>query len=153
MLVIGMLGWGVEPHQTRLTPNEQLTHISLWSLLSAPLLLGCDLSKLDRFEIDMLTNDEVLAVNQDPLGKQASRRSQEGLLEVWSKPLYDGSTAVGLFNRGVSAAKVTARWADLGINGSQPVRDLWQRQELGPVAGSFSAEVPSHGVVLVRVGR
>jgi alpha-galactosidase len=153
MLVIGMLGWGVEPHQTRLTPNEQLTHITLWSMLSSPLLLGCDLSKLDKFQIDLLTNDEVIDVNQDVLGEQASRKSQEGPLEVWSKPLQGGAIAVGLFNRGVTRAKVTARWSDLGLKGSCPVRDLWQRQDLGSAAVAFTAEVPSHGAVLVKIWR
>ena len=153
MLVIGMLGWGVEPHQTRLTPNEQLTHITLWSMLSSPLLLGCDLSKLDQFQIDLLTNDEVLDVSQDALGKQAYRRSQEGPLEVWSKPLSDGTIAVGLFNRGVERARVTANWQDLGLSGSQPVRDLWQRRNLGQHADTFAAEVPSHGAVLVKIGK
>jgi alpha-galactosidase len=116
MLVIGMLGWGVEPHQTRLTANEHIT-------LTSPLLLGCDISKLDQFQIDLLSNDEVLDVNQDALGKQAYRRSQDGPLEVWSKPLSDGTIAVGLFNRGVERAKVTAKWQDLGLSGSQPVLD------------------------------
>jgi alpha-galactosidase len=151
MLVIGVLGWGVEPHQTRLTPNEQLTHITLWSMLSSPLLLGCDLSKLDKFQIDLLTNDEVLDVNQDPLGRQAARRSQDGSLEVWSKPMADGSLAVGLFNRGVASARVTAKWADLGLSEKRLVRDLWQRRDLGSFADAFSAEVPSHGAVLVKV--
>jgi alpha-galactosidase len=152
MLVIGMVGWGVEPHQTRLTPNEQLTHITLWSMLSSPLLLGCDLSKLDQFQIDLLSNDEVLDVNQDALGKQAARRSQDGPLEVWSRPLADGTIAVGLFNRGIAAAKVTAKWTDLGLSGSQPVRDLWKRQNVGRYLGEYTADVPSHGAVLVKIG-
>ena len=129
MLVIGMVGWGVEPHPTRLTPNEQLTHITLWSMLSSPLLLGCDLSKLDKFQIDLLTNEEVLDISQDVLGKQAFRVAQDGVLEVWKKPLADGTVAVGLFNRGLERAKITAKWQDLGITGSQPVRDLWQRRD------------------------
>jgi alpha-galactosidase len=152
MLVIGVLGWGVEPHPTRLTPNEQLTHITLWSLLSSPLLLGCDLSKLDQFQIDLLSNDEVIDVNQDALGHQAARRAQDGALEVWSKVLFDKTLAVGLFNRGVDRAKITARWQDLGLSGSQPVRDLWQRRDLGRFKNAFSAEVPSHGAVLVKIG-
>jgi alpha-galactosidase len=151
MLVIGMLGWGVEPHQTRLTPNEQLTHITLWSMLSSPLLLGCDLSKLTPFQVDLLTNDEVLEVNQDALGQQAARRAADGSLEVWSKKMADGRVAVGLFNRGVTSAKVTARWAELGVSGSKKVRDLWQRRDLGEFKESFTAEVPSHGAVLVSL--
>jgi alpha-galactosidase len=152
MLVLGKVGWGVEPHPTRLTPNEQVTHITLWSLLSAPMLLGCDLSQLDKFTIDLLTNDEVLDVNQDSLGKQAARRAQDGLLEVWTKPLSDGTVAAGLFNRGIDKARVTAKWTDMGIHGKQPVRDLWQRKNLGQFDSAFSSVVPAHGAVLVRIG-
>ncbi len=85
MLVVGKVGWGPNLHPTRLTPNEQYTHISLWSLLSAPLLIGCDMTQLDPFTFSLLSNDEVIAVNQDPLGKQASR--------VWQSP--DGVRGVG----------------------------------------------------------
>ena len=97
MLVVGYVGWG-KPHPSQLTPDEQYTHISLWSLLSAPLLLGCDMPKLDAFTLSLLTNDEVLDVDQDPLGKQATRL--DGEAEVWVKDMEDGSKAVGLFNRG-----------------------------------------------------
>ena len=100
MLVVGWVGWGPALHPTHLTPNEQYTHISLWSLLSAPLLIGCDLTKLDDFTLNLLTNDEVLEVNQDPLGRQARRVFKRDDVEVWAKPLEDGSSAVGLFNVG-----------------------------------------------------
>jgi alpha-galactosidase len=153
MLVLGMLGWGVALHRTRLTPQEQLTHVTLWSLLSAPLLLGCDLSQLDKFTIDLLTNDDVLDVDQDPLGKQAARRSQEGLLEVWAKPLADGTVAAGLFNRGLQEARVTAKWSDLGLEGKQNVRDLWRHKDLGAFDQAFATAVPAHGAVLVRIGK
>jgi alpha-galactosidase len=153
MMVVGALGWGVELHPSRLTPDERMTHIGLWSLLAAPILLGCDLSQLDPFTLKLLTNDEVLEVNQDPLGKQAWRRSQDGLLEVWAKPLWDGAIAVGLFNRGIEPAKVTAKWADLGISGRQPVRDLWQRKDADQAEGSYTATVPAHGVALVKIGK
>src|SRR5205814_3151410 len=79
MLVVGKVGWGPNIHPTRLTPNEQLTHISLWCLQSAPLLLGCDLSQLDSFTRALMTNDEVLDVNQDPLGKPAGRKAKDGM--------------------------------------------------------------------------
>ena len=151
MLVIGVLGWGVEPHQTRLTEDEQVTHITLWSMLASPLLLGCDIAKLTPFQIDLLTNDDVLAVNQDPLGQQAGRRAQEGTLEVWSKKLEDGSLAVGLFNRGIVPAKVTARWQDLGITGPRKVRDLWKQKDLGEFRDSYGAEVPPHGAMLLKM--
>jgi alpha-galactosidase len=147
------VGWGVELHPSRLTPSEQMTHISLWSLLAAPILLGCDLAQLDPFTQKLLTNDEVLDVNQDPLGKQASRRAQDGLLEVWAKSMADGTVAAGLFNRGMEAAKVTAKWTDLGLSGRQPVRNLWLRKEAGQFDGAFTATVPAHGVVLVKIGK
>ena len=132
MLVVGKVGWG-NPHPTKLTPNEQVTHITLWSLLSAPLLIGCDMSQLDPFTTALLGNDEVLAVDQDPLGKPAGRKAKDGQLEVWARPLSDGTTAVGLFNRGSAPAEVTAHWTDLGLSGEQPVRDLWQQKDLGSI--------------------
>jgi alpha-galactosidase len=153
MLIVGRLGWGPNIHPTRLTPNEQLVHISLWSLLASPLLLGCDMTQMDRFTLDLMTNDEVLDVNQDPLGRPAGRRAKEGLLEVWARPLWDGTLAVGLFNRGIERAPVTAKWSDLGLKGRQPVRDLWQQKNLGTFADAFTAPVPAHGALLLKIGR
>jgi alpha-galactosidase len=124
MLVIGTVGWDLGLRPTKLTPDEQYTHVSLWCLLSAPLMIGCDLTKLDDFTISLLTNDEVLDIDQDSLGKQASLVSETGDLVVYSKPLEDGSVAVGLFNKGTEKAVVTANWADLKIKGKQTVRDL-----------------------------
>ncbi len=154
MLVVGQVGWGPDLHPTRLTPNEQYTHISLWSLLAAPLLLGCDLTALDEFTRSLLTNDEVLAVNQDPLGRQASRLRRDDVreVEVWARPLEDGTQAVGLFNLGEAAAEVEVFWSELGRSGRQTVRDLWRQKDLGAFERSFRASVPRHGVVLVRIG-
>ncbi|RPH35718.1 glycoside hydrolase family 27 protein [bacterium] len=151
MLVVGLVGWGPQLHPTRLTPNEQITHITLWSLLCSPLLIGCDMTRLDDFTLALLTNDEVLDVNQDPLGKQAKRISVNGTLEVWAKEMEDGSKAVGLFNRGQRKANVTVRWADLGLTGQQVVRDLWQQQDAGAFEREYTASVPRHGAVLVRM--
>jgi alpha-galactosidase len=153
MLVVGKVGWGRELRDSRLTPNEQVTHITLWTLQAAPLLIGADMSQLDPFTIDLLGNPEVLAVNQDPLGRAAGRTSRDGRLEVWSRPLADGTLAVGLFNRDLFAAKVTAKWSDLGLRGPQPARDLWRHEDLGTFDGEISATVPRHGAVLVRLGR
>ncbi len=150
MLVVGRLGWG-RLRPTRLTPNEQYTHISLWCLLTSPLLIGCDMSQLDEFTLSLLTNDEVLEVNQDPLGRQAGRVAKTGGLEVWAKDMEDGSKAVGLFNRGEGEAQATARWSDLGLTGSHRVRDLWRQQDLGKFSDQFQTTVPRHGVVLVRI--
>ncbi len=151
MLVVGRVGWGPQLHPTRLTPNEQYTHISLWCLLSAPLLIGCDMTQLDEFTLNLLTNDEVLDVNQDPLGRQAARVAQDGSHEIWMKEMEDGSRAVGLFNRGDFESNVTARWSDLGLTGRQTARDLWRQKDLGVFEGEFTAPVPRHGVVLLRL--
>jgi alpha-galactosidase len=150
MLVVGKVGWG-NLHPTGLTPNEQYTHISLWCLLCSPLLIGCDMSQLDDFTLNLLTNDEVLEVNQDPLGKQARRTAQDGSLEVWAKEMEDGSMAVGLFNRSESKNTVVAKWSDLGVSGKKIARDLWRQKDLGEHEDQFSTTVPRHGVVLVRL--
>ncbi len=151
MLVIGKLGWGPSLYNTHLTPNEQYTHISLWCLLCSPLLIGCDMTQLDAFTLNLLTNDEVLEVNQDPLGRQARRVAQEGALEVWAKPMEDGSVAAGLFNREETPKTVTAKWSDLKLSGKRRVRDLWRQKDLGTFDGRFETEVPRHGVVLIRL--
>jgi alpha-galactosidase len=153
MLVVGKVGWGPNIHDTRLTPNEQITHISLWAIQAAPLLIGADMAQFDRFTTDLMTNPEMLEINQDVLGKAGQRVFQQDRLEVWSKPLADGTTAVGLFNRGLQAARITARWSDVGVSGSQPVRDVWQLRDVGSFAGQFSIEVPAHGAVLLKIGR
>ncbi len=151
MLVVGWVGWGPRLHETKLTPDEQYTHISLWCLLSAPLLIGCDLEKLDAFTLSLLSNDEVLAVDQDALGKQAVCVTTNGNLRVYAKDLEDGSKAVGLFNLGDNEATVTAKWADLKLSGKQTVRDLWRQKNLGEFASEFTVSVPKHGVILARI--
>lgn len=151
MLVVGWVGWGPELHPTRLTVNEQYTHISLWSLLSAPLLLGCDLSKLDDFTLGLLTNAEVLAVNQDALGKQAQKLFSKDSTQIWAKTLEDGSKAVGLFNLSSQKKKIKLDWKLLDLTGSHTVRDLWRQKDLGSFKTDFETKVPVHGVVLVKV--
>jgi alpha-galactosidase len=153
MLVVGSVGWGPDLHPTRLTPNEQMLHVALWALQAAPLFIGADLSRLDPFTLALLTNDEVIDVDQDPLGSAATRIWQEGRLEIWARPLADGTKAVGLFNRGLAPQTVTARWSDLGVRGRQPVRDLWLRKNLGVYTNAFSTTVPRHGVVFLKLGK
>ncbi|HTV42386.1 MAG TPA: NPCBM/NEW2 domain-containing protein [Candidatus Sulfotelmatobacter sp.] len=150
MLVVGKVGWG-NLHPTHLTPNEQYTHISLWCLLSAPLLIGCDMTQLDAFTLNLLENDEVIAVDQDPLGKQATTVAKTDDTRIYAKPLADGSTAVGLFNLGETQNQVQVYWSDLGLKGRLHVRDLWRQKDLGKFANSFTATVPRHGVILIRV--
>jgi alpha-galactosidase len=152
MLVVGMVGWSQGSRPSNLTPNEQITHISLWALQAAPLLIGADLAKIDEWTTNVLGNREVLGVNQDELGRAASRKWNDGWTEVWARPLSDGTMAVGLFNRGPESAVVTASFTDLGLSGSVPVRDLWTHKDMGRVSGKFSAVVPRHGAVLVKMG-
>lgn len=153
MLVVGTLGWGPNLRPSRLTPNEQVLHLSLWALQAAPLFIGADLSKLDAFTLSLLSNDEVIAVDQDPLGHAAGRVWSDARREIWARPLTDGTMAVGLFNRGLHPAQVTVKWAQLGLQGRQPVRDLWQRKDLDAAQDEFTATVPRHGAVLLKVGK
>jgi alpha-galactosidase len=150
-ILIGQILWNRQLMPTPLTPDEQYTWVSLWSLLASPLVFGGDMTKLDDFSLSLLTNDELIAVNQDPLGRQGAPVSRADGLEVWAKNLSDGSKAVGLFNRGPEEKEVTAKWSDLGINGKRKVRDLWKHKDLGAFQGRFTAKVPSHGAVVVRV--
>ena len=151
MLVVGSVGWG-NPHPTHLKPDEQYTHISLWALLGAPLLIGCDLTHLDDFTLGLLTNDEVLEVNQDVLGQQAVRVAKDGQIEVFAKKLEDGSMAVGVFNRGILPATGTVNWSDLKLSlEKHRVRDLWRQKDLGVLDEKFSSPIPPHGVVLIRI--
>ena len=150
MLIVGKVGWG-NLHPSRLTPNEQYTHISLWCLLSAPLLIGCDMTQLDAFTLNLLENDEVLAVDQDPLGKAAMTVAKNGETRVYAKTMADGSKAVGLFNLGETETQVQVNWADLGLKGKLNVRDLWRQKDLGKFKNTFTATVPRHGVVLIKV--
>jgi alpha-galactosidase len=148
MLVVGQVGWGPSLHATRLTKNEQITHITLWCLLAAPLLIGCDLSQLDEFTRSILANPEVIAVNQDPLGKQASRITRNGLEEVWYKPLADGSLAVGLFNRRDIPSDIALNLPEIGLTAPQRFRNLWTRQDIPPQP-SFT--IPPHGAILLKL--
>jgi alpha-galactosidase len=136
-----------------LTPDEQLLHITLWAMQAAPLFIGADLSKLDPFTIALLTNDEVLDVNLDVMAKAGGRIWSKDRTEIWSRPLADGTLAVALFNRGLESHRIEARWSDLGLEGAQPVRNLWERRDLGSFDGSYAIEVPSHGAVMLKIGR
>jgi alpha-galactosidase len=131
--------------------DEYITHMSLWALLAAPLLAGNDLSKMNQETLDILTNKDVIAVDQDAKGVQGRRVAQEGPLEVWAKPLADGSIAVGLFNRGESTNPVTLNFKDVGARSSVRLRDLWQHKDLGSFTGSYTSDVPRHGAILLKV--
>ena len=131
--------------------DEYRTHFSLWAMLAAPLIAGNDLTKMTPYTIEILTNRDVIAVDQDPLGKQRFRVTQEGPFEVWMKPMADGSKVVGLFNRQRTVEQMVVNFAQIGIAGQPSVRDLWLKRDLGNFKDKFSAYVPAHGVVLIRV--
>jgi alpha-galactosidase len=120
-------------------------------LLAAPLIFSGDITRLDDFTLNLLTNDEVIEVDQDPLGLPGRRVAKEGDLEVWARPMEDGSLAVGLFNRGEGLKIIEAKWEDLGVRGPQRVRDLWRQRDVGVAEGKFEACVARHGVVFVRL--
>jgi len=151
-LLLGFLSdWKGGTAATPLAPNEQYTHVSLWSLLAAPLIFSGDITRLDDFTLSLLTNDEIIEIDQDALGRPGRRAAKNGDLEVWVRDLEDGSMAVGLFNRGQGLAEVSAAWSDLGLQGPQKVRDLWRQQDLGVYENVFKAYVARHGVVMVRI--
>ena len=137
-----------------MTTTEYRAHFSMWAILAAPLMAGNDLHSMSSDIHDILTNKEVIAVDQDPMGKQGHRvkRTSDGA-EVWSKQMSDGGRAVALLNRGASETKITVDWTDLGYpeHLNATVRDLWQHKNLDSAKGSFSASVPSHGVVMVLI--
>ncbi len=151
MLVVGKVGWGPNLHKTKLTPNEQYSHISLWCLLSAPLLLGCDLADLDEFTLNLLTNDEVLAINYDSSGNQGELTHKKNNCEIWSKPLDDGSVAVGLFNRNETETTIKLDPQLIGKNSNSKVRDLWRQKSLGKLGDQFEAKIARHGVLLLKI--
>jgi alpha-galactosidase len=141
-----------ERNQPGLTPDEDYTHMTLWCLLSAPLLLANDMSQMDAFTKNLLENDEVLAVNQDSLGDQAVAVSTDGDARVYAKKLEDGSKAVGLFNTGTNGTiTVTVQFSDLKISGECKVRDLWRQKDLGEFQNSFSMPVAPHSAELVKL--
>jgi alpha-galactosidase len=151
-LLLGYLSnWKGQTVPSPLTPNEQYTHMSLWCLLAAPLIFSGDITRMDDFTLSLLTNDEVIEVDQDPLGQPGKRIAKNGDLEVWAKAMEDGSLAVGLFNRGNAVSAVTVQWSDLGLSGKQRVRDLWRQSDVGVFETEFQAAVARHGVVLVRL--
>jgi alpha-galactosidase len=137
--------------KTMLTPNEQYSYMSLWSLMAAPLIFSGDMTRLDPFTLNVLCNAEVIEVDQDPLGKQAKILRHNGDEFVLVKELEDGSKAVGLFNLSAHPRKISVTWNDLGFNGNHRVRDLWRQKEIGVFATEFATEVPRHGVTLVRL--
>lgn len=167
MMILGNVRIGPAMHPTRLTPDEQYSHVSMFCLLSAPLLIGCPLDQLDAFTLGLLSNDEVIAIDQDPLGKPARLVAERGGVQVWVKPMADGSTVVGLFNTddfGRTPASYfrwddekpkafELRFADLGLEGNWAVRNVWTQQDLGVFKDAIATSIRHHGVVLLRMNK
>ena len=131
--------------------TEYRTHMSLWAILAAPLLAGNDLRNMTPETLAILTNRDVIAINQDKLGQQGKQVWKSGDQEIWTRPLSDGATAVAIFNRGKDEAKVNLKWAELGLANKKKVRDVWLHQELTATGAEYAVTVPSHGTALLRV--
>jgi alpha-galactosidase len=156
MLEIGYVGGGPNLHPTCLTPDEQYTHITMWCLLSAPLLIGCDLDRLDPFTLSLLSNDEVLAIDQDALGRQAVRVATFGAVDIYLKELEDGSRALGFFNRGSTPQSIEFKSLDaLGFKSPLHVRDLWRQINLPDIADpskdALKTTIAGHGALLYKL--
>jgi alpha-galactosidase len=135
-----------------MTADEYRTHFSLWSMLAAPLMAGNDLRTMSQETRGILTNRDVISIDQDPLGKEAVRAFESGGLEVWTRPLAGGALAVGVFNRGAEARQASFAWSRVGLAAAPAgIRDLWSHAELSAAPDGFSGTVPGHGVVLLRV--
>ena len=136
-----------------MTEDEYKVHMTLWALLAAPLLAGNDLRAMSPAIAAILTNTEVIAVDQDKEGKQGRRINQSGDQEIWARPLSGNQRAVALFNRGAEPAAITVHWSELGVKSTpSSARDLWAHKELHPPGQQYTATVPAHGVILLRLG-
>ncbi len=165
MMIVGDVAIGPILHPTRLTPDEQYSHISIFSLLASPMLIGCPIERLDAFTLNLLTNDEVIAINQDPLGKAARLVAETDNIQTWLKPLEGGAYAVGLFNIANYGKTPQSyfRWGDetkqpfefnfakLGLKGKWRIRDVWRQKDLGIYDGLFKTAIRYHGVVMLQM--
>lgn len=165
MMIVGDVSTGAGLHPTRLTPDEQYSHVSLYALLAAPMLIGCPIESLDSFTLNLLTNAEVIAINQDPLGKGGRRVIEENGVQLWVKELIDGSFALGMFHT-ADYGKTPAsyfRWGNessktfeidlsrIGMKGLWRIRDVWKQQDIEPSTDKLSTSIPHHGVKLFRI--
>jgi alpha-galactosidase len=134
-----------------LDDDEGRTQMSLWALLAAPLIAGNDLTRMRADVSAILSDPEVIAIDQDSAGKQGDRVRKEGPLEIWVKPLSSGAKAVGIFNFGAGDLPAALRLSDIGRGQAAKVRDVWHKRDLGIVTGGYTWIVPEHGVVLLVV--
>jgi alpha-galactosidase len=133
-----------------MTGTEDQTHMTLWSLLAAPLISGNDLANMPKTIHDILTNHEIIAIDQDSLGKETTRASIEGSTEIWFRELAAGARGIPLFNRGTGPAEMRLNFTSTGITNRVNVRDVWAAKDLGALSGEYRSTVPPHGVVLLR---
>ena len=152
MLCVGRMYWN-EFVGSRLAPNEQYAQMSLWSLWGSPLMIGCDLTKLDDFTLSLLANDEVIDIDQDALCIGAECVVDGEDFEVWLRPLANGDYAAGLFNKGLEEREIAFELAEAGLSGAYLVRDVWRQADEGRFDGRYSASVPGHYVHFVRLRR
>jgi alpha-galactosidase len=148
-----------------MTASEDRAHFSMWAMLAAPLMAGNDLREMGRETRDILTDREVIAVDQDAAGVQGFRLYAEGALEVWLQPLQGGDWAVCFLNRGAEARKVSFDWKKHAVTDglsqasfapdktTYQVRDLWAKRDAGTTAAAFAADLPAHDVVMLRLSK
>lgn len=151
MLVLGVVGWNNDSRKCRLTENEQRLHFSMWSMFNSPLLLGCDLTKIDSFTMSLITNDNVIGLNQDRLGKQANLIKQKKNIQIWKKELIDGSIAIAVVNLKRKEKKQNLDLSSVTNNNYSTATDLWTNQQLDIVKNNIDIAVPSHGVLLFKL--
>lgn len=165
MMILGDVSIGPMMHPTRLTPDEQYSHVSIFSILAAPMLIGCPIERLDEFTLNLLSNDEVIAINQDPLGKAGRLVLEENGIQVWLKLLENGAFAIGLFNTANFGKTPESyfRWGNeqpvnftfdlnkIGLNGRYQIWDVWRQKDLGSFSGNYSTSIRYHGVVMLKL--
>ena len=153
MMIVGLQRSFGTTHPTYLTRNEQYAHVSMWCLLASPLLIGTDLTRLDAFTKSLLVNDELIAINQDTLGRQARRVVKRDAVEVWVRPLANGDYAVGVLNLYPLSRKTTLYFSWLDLDGEWKLRDCWSQRDLGRFSCCYTTEIPAHAALVLRLSR
>ena len=165
MMILGDVSIGPVLHPTRLTPDEQYSHVSIFSLIASPMLIGCPIERLDAFTVSLLANDEVIAINQDPLGKAGRLVLEKDGFQVWKRELENGDYAVGIFNiagygktpqsyfrwGNEKAKNFQLNFKDIELDGSFKIRDIWRQKDMGIFINSINTSVPYHGVMMFRL--
>ena len=153
MMIVGLQRSFGTTHPTYLTRNEQYAHVSMWCLLASPLLIGTDLTRLDDFTKSLLVNDELIAINQDTLGRQARRVLKRDAVEVWVRPLANGDYAVGVLNLYPLSRKTTLYYSWLDLDGEWKLRDCGTNRALGRSPCCYTTEIPAHAALVLRMSR